>query len=78
MAFWATCSLDEEILSIAEEDACVTVRQLCALIYPWLSWEMAQHHLAEVVRLHCQTLVRRRCLAEVRRDTYHVVQPALA
>lgn len=65
MSPWVSCSLEEEILAISEVEPLFTVRYLCALIYPWLSWESAQVHAAEVVRQHCLILVRERCLDEV-------------
>jgi hypothetical protein len=70
MSPWTSCSLDEEILSILEEDAPATVRHLCALIYPRLSWQAARLFAADAVRRHCQFLAGHRLLREVEEDTY--------
>jgi hypothetical protein len=65
MSLWASCSLEEEILSILEEDAPATVRHLCALIYPRLSWQAAHLFAVDAVRRHCQFLASHRLLKEV-------------
>lgn len=74
MAPWANCSLEEEILLIAGAEAHVSVRYLCLLIYPWMSWQVAEEQTAEAVRQHCEFLVRQRCLAQIGADTYSLVK----
>jgi hypothetical protein len=64
------CSLEEEILTILEDGVPVTVRYLCAIVYPTRSWCEAQRGAAEVVRGHCLGLVRRRVLVEIEEDTF--------
>lgn len=78
MSLWASCSLEEEILSILEEDAPATVRHLCALLYPRLSWQAASLFAADAVRRHCQFLASHRLLREVEEDTYAPVHAGSA
>lgn len=66
----ASCSLEEEIMDILETDSPVTVRFLCAVLFPSRSWTGAQVGAAEAVRTHCRALVRRRLIAEVNEDLY--------
>jgi hypothetical protein len=75
---WVSCSLDEEILSILEEDVVATVRHLCALIYPGLSWQMARFFAADGVRRHCQFLAGHRLIREVDNDTYALLHAGSA
>lgn len=73
-----SCSLEDEILCILEEDSPATVRQICAVVYPMMSWLAARQGAAEIVRNHCACLVRQHVLVETAEDTFSLAAMARA
>lgn len=74
MTSWASCNLEEEILHILETDSPVTLRYLCAIIFPSMPWCTALLHTAAAVRSHCRFLVEQRLLREIGPDQYALLQ----
>lgn len=70
MAPWACCNIEEEILSILDTGPPATLRHICVLIYPTLSWEEARAQVAGTIRRHCQFMVEQRLITEVSEDTF--------
>lgn len=75
---WPSCNLEDEILCLLEESAPLTVRQICAVVYPKMSWLAARQGAAETVRSHCACLVRQHVLVETAEDTFSLAAMARA
>lgn len=73
MSPWVACSLEEEIMAVIESDTMVSIRYLCAVLFPMLCWIDARQHIAEAVRAHCRMLVRARLLQEVGEDVFCLI-----
>lgn len=74
MAPWASCSLEEEILSILEADSPVTIRYLCSLLFPDQPWLTAERYAAESIRAHCHLLARQRLVRETSVDLFSLAE----
>lgn len=61
---------DNKIIRILKKDSPATVRHICSLLHPSLSWDQAQPNPAAQIRQRCTRLIEKGALWYLGKDIY--------